>query len=357
MNDNLASDSAPSGGTTVTDSLVERYVACECSELEKMEVERWIGDDPKERAGLKSMRQHVIHCRKLTDSYATNARGIADIMYEVRVNGRDNQSDEIFGTRKSTDVGIRNNRPIPYVWSHSIRAWLIGISAMAVVALLSTMLLPGSSSGSSVSYIARPGQTAHILLVDGSDVVLNAGSALEMGSAFHKKNRNVALSGEAVFNVPAKANTPFVVDAGSNKIKVLGTSFVISNYLDDSVVKVAVRSGRVSVDDIVIDRHKKALVSRGLAPVISLSSEREFSFESGLLIIEDTPLGEAIERLNRWYDVQIVLASPYLSKMRIDGGFRMENPEYLVWILEQTLNVSVRKSGKFLIVEERVNLR
>ena len=56
-------------------------------------------------------------------------------------------------------------------------------------------------------------------------VWLNSGTKFRYPVTFNSQTRDVFVEGEAYFNVAKDANHPFVVSAGSLKIKVLGTSF------------------------------------------------------------------------------------------------------------------------------------
>lgn len=86
-------------------------------------------------------------------------------------------------------------------------------------------------------------------LPDSSYVWLNARSVLEVPAGFNRSSRYLRLEGEAFFDVKSDTALPFIVDLGSLKVKVTGTSFNIGAYSQLSKVKVAVSSGRVAVSD------------------------------------------------------------------------------------------------------------
>jgi transmembrane sensor len=92
------------------------------------------------------------------------------------------------------------------------------------------------------------GEIRHVLLPDGSVVVLNANSHLEYPAHFGSGNREVMLSdGEAYFQVAPDPSHPFVVTAGGLKTTVLGTSFNIRTYVRDAATVLALVTGKVSV--------------------------------------------------------------------------------------------------------------
>ncbi len=87
-----------------------------------------------------------------------------------------------------------------------------------------------------------------VLLPDSSYVTLAPKGRLsyDIPSA-DKARRVVYLTGEAFFEVGRNPARPFLVYANGIVTKVLGTSFTVKAYEDETDITVAVRSGRVSV--------------------------------------------------------------------------------------------------------------
>ena len=79
-------------------------------------------------------------------------------------------------------------------------------------------------------------------LEDGTEVWLDKGSSLQVYE-FTKDKRVVSLSGRAYFDVAQDKATPFIIQAGSSEVKVLGTKFLV----DENIKEVFVKEGRVEV--------------------------------------------------------------------------------------------------------------
>ncbi len=60
-------------------------------------------------------------------------------------------------------------------------------------------------------------------------------------------NRDVYLSGEAFFEVTKNPDRPFRVFANEIVTKVLGTSFTVRSFENDTTIQVIVRTGKVTV--------------------------------------------------------------------------------------------------------------
>lgn len=84
-------------------------------------------------------------------------------------------------------------------------------------------------------------------LQDGSSVVLEPQSVIKLSPSFNRSGREIRLEGAAFFEVAHNEQQPFIVYANKVTAKVLGTSFGVRAFKEDADVKVAVRTGRVSV--------------------------------------------------------------------------------------------------------------
>ncbi len=87
-----------------------------------------------------------------------------------------------------------------------------------------------------------------VTLSDGSSVLLQPKSKLSYPKVFTGNERNVYLSGEAFFEISKNPKKPFFVHANEIVTKVVGTSFRIKAYANQSDVEVLVRTGKVKVN-------------------------------------------------------------------------------------------------------------
>ena len=88
-------------------------------------------------------------------------------------------------------------------------------------------------------------------LADGTRVWLNAQSSLRYPVAFTGKERVVYAEGEIYLEVAKDAEHPFFVVSNGMKVEVLGTSFNVNAYPDETFTEVTLVEGRVAahVDD------------------------------------------------------------------------------------------------------------
>jgi len=98
------------------------------------------------------------------------------------------------------------------------------------------------------SYATPVAWTRHMVLPDGSAVVLHAGSRLLYPAAFNGNTREVTLAGEAYFDIVHREAQPFIIHTGQVKTVVLGTAFNIRAYDSSREIMVLVTKGRVRVE-------------------------------------------------------------------------------------------------------------
>lgn len=168
-----------------------------------------------------------------------------------------------------------------------------------------------------------------IVLPDGSEVWLNAGSSITYPTAFNAKERKVQVTGEAYFEV-AKLVTvkegkrvPFLVDIKNKKtggnmgqVQVLGTHFNINAYEDEKAVKTTLLEGKVkfvTTTKVSNDNTASAILSPGEQAVVhgdvqvkKVDVNNVMAWKNGVFHFEKADIQTVMRQLSRWYDVEVV---------------------------------------------------
>lgn len=179
-------------------------------------------------------------------------------------------------------------------------------------------------------------------LPDGSLIQLQPGGVVEFEHPFASDRRDVKLVGEAFFDVTKDKNRPFIINARDVMVKVLGTSFNIKAYQNDHEVKVAVKTGKVSVTRPVQDSHGDGQNEVILTPnqeVVYNKVKENFSRQLVAtpqiilpeptlfhMVYDATPVNEIFDVLEKNYGIEIVydektLASCSLTTRMEEEGF------------------------------------
>lgn len=157
------------------------------------------------------------------------------------------------------------------------------------------------------------GKTFQVLLEDGSRVWLNAGSSVTYPMAFTGATRKVRVTGEVYIEAARNTKRPFLVNVDDRaEVEVLGTSFNISAYKDEPIIKTALIDGAVKVlngnrsqSEILkpgqlakVDKNGK--ISSGSANISEVTAWR-----NGLFHFSNANVEEIMRQLSRWYDVEV----------------------------------------------------
>jgi transmembrane sensor len=177
--------------------------------------------------------------------------------------------------------------------------------------------------------VVGDGQRSVIHLPDGTDVWLNSGSRLIYPSSFAKESREVYLEGEAYFDVTHDKERPFYVRAKSMAIKVLGTEFFVSsngesnnNYavLVNGSIAFSAGSWLNKIERQLVPGQQINFNAEQNELLISNVSTAEFkSWKEGYVDIKSESLDVIVQRVAKYYNVEISTAGLDLSNERFTG--------------------------------------
>jgi transmembrane sensor len=233
------------------------------------------------------------------------------------------------------------------------------------------------------------GSKSRIALPDGSVVTLNSGSSLKYSSSdFNNESRSVSFTGEGFFDVSSDSSKPFYVTTPGIKVKVLGTVFNLKAYPDENIEETTLISGRVEIysssdkneegKPIVLIPNQSAVFvkSEDTKPTIAhkdvdrldivpvklrkielqplATTEQTISWKDNTLMFDNEPFSSLAVRLERWYDVKIVVNNPELNSARFTGKFDKETVEQVLKALSTVTHFNYDiKQNKISITKNR----
>lgn len=168
-------------------------------------------------------------------------------------------------------------------------------------------------------------------LPDGSKVFLAAQSSLKYPEVFSDETREIHLHGEAFFEVTHDESKPFVIHTGNVQTRVLGTSFKVSAF-DNESLEVAVATGKVRVSSHSQDHARELAV---LTPGLRITWNRATGelqktatdihalqqWKSGELTFYQVPFAQVVQELQRRYNVQLHLTGKAEAYYPVSGTF------------------------------------
>lgn len=159
------------------------------------------------------------------------------------------------------------------------------------------------------------GGVYHLVLSDGTEVTLNAGSSLKYPTAFTGDIRQVELQGEAFFDVSHR-EMPFLVETATHTVEVLGTEFNVNAYGDENWAKTTLVEGsvRLLIDDssaslstepLFLQPGQQGLIRDGKITASQADMTSELAWINGRFDFNGKKLRQVMREISRWYDVDI----------------------------------------------------
>lgn len=250
-----------------------------------------------------------------------------------------------------TDDAIARNRealkarfPLPAPGKRSRRAPGTTLGLFAAALALAGGLVWLDPAYRSEDYASAAGQVQTIALADGSQVTLDGASRIRV--SWHLRSRQVQLqAGQAVFAVAPMHYRPFLTEAGSTRIAVVGTRYNVSRLGDD--VRVTVTEGRVAVhghgDALLLTPGDQVRVRDGqVGTPTRVDTDAVAAWVEGRLVFERTPLGEVLDALQRQGGIQVRLADATLAELPVSGRFERTRLDDLPALLPKILPLNLK---------------
>lgn len=204
-----------------------------------------------------------------------------------------------------------------------------------------------------LTFDTRVGEQRTAALDDGSRVSLNTDTHVTVN--FARDEREVALDrGEAVFDVAHDAARPFVVVAGDERIKALGTSFIVRR--DGDRVRVTLLTGKVEVTRkngllAVLSPGERLSATPDAVPLLDRPLlDSLTAWRHGELRFRDTPLSEAVAEVNRYGGKRVIVNDARLASLPISGVFATANPTEFAAAVAQLHGLRVQPEGEAVLL-------
>lgn len=306
---------------------------------------------------------------------------------------KENISEDTIGTEidklagKTGSVPISKSEPLLNLWNRhwwKVAAVLVAVSGLgwwltANVPDQTDKVLKLSEKKETLfpplRQITRTNATAAeqtIILNDSSVVTLLPGSSLTFPSHFPNSTREVTLKGDAFFEVATNKAQPFLVYAGETITRVLGTSFRITAFDQDDLIKISVRSGKVSVfrsheldlqkensgnqtpGGIVLAKNEQAVFNKSRALLEKIGMLKNDIVPKTVVahefIFDDTPVTAVFGQLEKIYGMEIEFDEKLFSTCPITTSFNEETLIERINTICQAIGATYKpENGKIVV--------
>lgn len=220
-------------------------------------------------------------------------------------------------------------------------------------------------------YTTGVGERETISLADGSSIVLNTASRLEV--RYDETARDITLTyGEGYFDVAPDKARPFSVFAGDGVVQAVGTAFAVR--LDDAQVKVIVSEGDVALGTIAFAADQEATSKRdersvvrkntvkplsdlssgqkavfsseieAVDPISAQETERMLAWRHGMLAYDGETVGDVVRDISRYTNLRIVITDPSVQDIAVTGRFRVDELNAVFNAFEASFGLKVEQT-------------
>lgn len=305
--------------------------------------ENWIGQQP---GNLAEFRKAYAIFHEINETYGqTPVISKHDELYRLL--------NTIEKSGKEPDIFLQYRKEV-WIRYAAVFILLIGIGVVFTM-LIRKNKLPERQEFAYKEIKVPKGKRFHIQLSDGTNIWVNSESTIKYPEVFTGDDRKVYLEGEAYFDVTEDKRKPFFVYAGEVRVKVLGTAFNVRSYPEDDYIETTLESGKINIERIgpgadatdiisMTPNQKVTLYKAGHSAevnnqntstperlekiesrnaIISRNIETDIytSWKDEKLIFKGEQLGKLKLRLERWYNMPIVVRDQELLNKKFTGTF------------------------------------
>lgn len=202
------------------------------------------------------------------------------------------------------------------------------------------------------------GMSSSLTLPDGTLVFLNSASSLTYPASFKGNTRTVALKGEAYFEVSKDPDKRFIVSTPHDtRVEVLGTHFNLEAYEESNYVMATLLEGKIDFAYRMKNRMKGVTLKPGSKIIYDAETNNvqlqyttgvsETGWTQGKIILENTPLEEALHLLSKHFHTDFVISNPKLKEYSFTGVFANQSLERVL----DKFRLSSRIQWKYLNAE------
>jgi transmembrane sensor len=280
-------------------------------------------------------------------------------------------------------------RDAPGRWRRSDGSRATGLRAalLAAVCVMALAVAWFRHNQIEPTYATDVGEQRVVQLADKSRIWMNSETRVRV--AFDSRQRRVELiRGEAFFEVSKNALRPFVVAVGGHRVTALGTSFVVRYELDRTAVTLvegkvaidshsppsepvhgqqdvrpekgtaapqpAVRASAVGASRWVLTAGQRLTVEpAGAAKIDVPSLESVLAWRRGEVVLDDTPLEEAVAEMNHYDKTTLVIEGPALAKLAVSGLYHTGDNEGFARSLAKMYHLDVDERDGRIYLKSR----
>jgi transmembrane sensor len=204
-------------------------------------------------------------------------------------------------------------------------------------------------------YRTATGERRQIVLEDGSQLLLNTASAVNI--EYTQELRLIRLlAGEILIQTApdnAPVHRPLIVQTAEGQLRALGTRFTVRQQAE--LTRLVVLEGAVQATPVAA-KQQSGVIKAGMQSSLTAYELRTpkpldetlTSWTQGMLYVVKMPLSEFVDEL-ACYRPGIIRCSAEIAHLEVSGVFQLNNTDSILAALEDTLPITVQQRTRYWV--------
>lgn len=271
--------------------------------------------------------------------YARNNHDV-QVSWEILDHKISNQTSAVSSDKQGIKIGL---------WYKIAAAVLIILSVGYYFMLNSRYVVVSTENNAAIT---------HITLPDGTEVNLNAATAIKYHKDFMKNRRLELLKGEVFIQVVNHDGPQFILGLGEIEAADIGTSFnVVKNNNDISVI---VEDGEVALKHVSLNMH--VLLTKGKFGVynsatkkLSAADNLNQNYKSWIdkkFIFQEVPIVQVADQLGKVYQMPVNIVGESLKNRKLTARLHYQTLDSALTVISASLQCKVTREKNTYVLSD-----
>lgn len=202
------------------------------------------------------------------------------------------------------------------------------------------------------------GYKYRIILADGSVISLRSESTITYPNTFGVKERRIKIEGECFCEIKSDSTRPFILEVDDLQLTVLGTTFDVRAYKEESEILTTLVSGRLQVSSrndthILKPGEQSAFHKKNNILIVEPVDVNEYiSWINQRIVFNNQPLSYILSELQRYYNVNFFITKSEYNDIPFSLNVKQnENIDTILFFIEETSEIRFEKKENVILVK------
>ena len=167
------------------------------------------------------------------------------------------------------------------------------------------------------------------------------------------------MSGEIYFEIARDTAVPFIVHTDRGNIKVLGTSFNVRDYQDETFLETTLVSGKIAFNqsekEVYLKPNEQLRLNKenGETTVEMVDVRLYCSWKEGRFVFEKERLENIMNTISRWYNINVSYEDQAVKDILFTGNIkRYGDLEQVIEMLKLINKIDIEVKGNDVFIKD-----